>query len=79
MTNRGRHIADIERLLECPNRLVESGHSVIMIARNLDLIKSADHVIVPGPDGGHKGGRIMAIGTPKEVAAVPESHTGRFL
>jgi excinuclease ABC subunit A len=75
----GLHFADIDRLLQSLNRLVESGHSVVVIEHNLDVIKTADHVIDLGPEGGHNGGRLIACGTPEEVAACEASHTGRFL
>jgi excinuclease ABC subunit A len=74
----GLHFADISRLLDCLNRLVDSGHSVIVIEHNLDVIKTADHVIDLGPEGGHDGGLILATGTPAEITASPDSHTGRF-
>lgn len=75
----GLHFADIDRLLESLNRLVDSGHSVVVIEHNLDVIKTADYVIDLGPEGGHNGGRLIACGTPEEVAACKASHTGRFL
>ncbi len=75
----GLHFADIDRLLESLNRLVDSGHSVVVIEHNLDVIKTADHVIDLGPEGGHLGGQLMASGTPEEIAACRKSHTGRFL
>lgn len=75
----GLHFADIQRLLECLNRLIENGHSVLVIEHNLDVIKTADYVIDLGPEGGHKGGRILATGTPEKVAKTRKSHTGRFL
>jgi excinuclease ABC subunit A len=75
----GLHLADIERLLESLNRLVETGHSVILIEHHLDVIKTADHVIDMGPLGGHAGGEVVIAGTPEEVAACKNSHTGRFL
>ncbi len=75
----GLHFADIDRLLESLNRLVDNGHTVVVIEHNLDVIKTADHVIDLGPEGGHKGGELMACGTPEEVAANPNSITGRFL
>src|SRR4051812_12624020 len=75
----GLHFADIDRLLQCLNRLVDAGHSAVVIEHNLDVIKTADHVIDLGPEGGHKGGQLVACGTPEEVAACPASHTGRFL
>jgi excinuclease ABC subunit A len=75
----GLHFADIEKLLEVLQRLVEQGNSVVVIEHNLDVIKTADRIIDMGPEGGEEGGMLMAWGTPEEVAAVPESHTGRFL
>jgi excinuclease ABC subunit A len=75
----GLHFADIDRLLVSLNRLVDSGHSVVVIEHNLDVIKTADHVIDLGPEGGHKGGRLIASGTPEQIAACEASHTGRAL
>jgi excinuclease ABC subunit A len=75
----GLHFADIGRLLVSLNRLVDDGHSVVVIEHNLDVIKTADHVIDLGPEGGHNGGRVIVSGTPEEVAACKSSHTGRFL
>ncbi|MEM7230593.1 MAG: excinuclease ABC subunit UvrA [Planctomycetota bacterium] len=75
----GLHFADIERLLDCLNRLVEAGNSVIVIEHNMDVIKTADHIIDLGPDGGHRGGRVLATGTPEEVTQAKESPTGRYL
>jgi excinuclease ABC subunit A len=75
----GLHFADIDRLLQSLNRLVDTGHSVVVIEHNLDVIKTADHVIDLGPEGGHNGGRLIVSGTPEEVAACKASHTGRFL
>ncbi len=75
----GLHLADIERLLECLNRLVDAGHTVLVIEHHLDVIKTADHVIDLGPEGGHAGGEVIAMGTPEEIAACARSHTGRFL
>jgi excinuclease ABC subunit A len=75
----GLHFADIDRLLQSLNRLVDAGHSVVVIEHNLDVIKTADHVIDLGPEGGHNGGQLVACGTPEEVAACRASHTGRFL
>jgi excinuclease ABC subunit A len=75
----GLHFADIDRLLQSLNRLVDSGHSVLVIEHNLDVIKTADHVIDLGPEGGHNGGQLVACGTPEEVAACQASYTGRFL
>lgn len=75
----GLHFADVDRLLESLNRLVDRGHSVVVIEHNLDVIKTADYVIDLGPEGGHKGGQLIACGTPEEVAACKASHTGKFL
>ncbi len=75
----GLHLADVERLLECLSRLVDAGHTVIVIEHHLDVIKKADHVIDLGPEGGHAGGEIVVTGTPEEVAACKASHTGRYL
>ena len=61
------------------NRLVDKGHFVLVIEHNLDVIKTADYVVDLGPEGGHKGGELIACGTPEEIAACPNSHTGRFL
>ena len=75
----GLHLADIERLLQSLNQLVDAGHTVILIEHHLDVIKTADHVIDLGPDGGHAGGEVVVTGTPTQVAACKASHTGRFL
>jgi excinuclease ABC subunit A len=75
----GLHLADIERLLESLNRLVDAGHTVLLIEHHLDVIKTADHVIDLGPEGGHAGGQIVATGTPEAIARCAASHTGRFL
>ena len=75
----GLHFADVRRLLEVLGRLVDAGNSVIVIEHNLDVIKSADQVIDLGPEGGQGGGEVIATGTPEEIAAVEESHTGYFL
>lgn len=75
----GLHIADIHKLLEVLNRLVEEGDSVLVIEHNMDVIKSADYIIDLGPEGGKGGGRIVASGTPEEVAKVKKSYTGQFL
>jgi len=75
----GLHFADIDRLLHVLSLLVDQGNTVIVIEHNLDVIKTADWVIDLGPEGGDGGGRIVAEGTPAQVAAIPESHTGRFL
>jgi excinuclease ABC subunit A len=75
----GLHLADIERLLASLNRLVDAGHTVLLIEHHLDVIKTADHVIDLGPEGGHAGGEIVATGTPEEIAKSKQSYTGRFL
>jgi excinuclease ABC subunit A len=75
----GLHLADVQRLLESLNRLVDAGHSVLLIEHHLDVIKTADHVIDLGPEGGHGGGELVVTGTPEEVAACKRSHTGSFL
>jgi excinuclease ABC subunit A len=75
----GLHFEDIAKLLDSFNELVNSGHSVIIIEHNLDVIKCADHIIDIGPEGGFAGGRIVAEGTPEEVAAVDQSYTGQYL
>jgi len=75
----GLHLADISRLLESLNRLVEAGHSVIVIEHHLDVIKTADWIIDLGPEGGQGGGEVLVAGTPEEVAQFEGSHTGRFL
>ncbi len=75
----GLHLADIEKLLESLNRLVNAGHSVLLIEHHLDVIKTSDHVIDLGPEGGHAGGEVVVTGTPEEIAACKLSHTGRFL
>jgi excinuclease ABC subunit A len=75
----GLHLADVQRLLDALNRLVDAGHTVLLIEHHLDVIKTADHVIDLGPEGGHAGGEVVVTGTPEEIAACPKSHTGRFL
>jgi excinuclease ABC subunit A len=75
----GLHFADIEKLLEVLQRLVDAGNTVLVIEHNLDVIKQADWVIDLGPEGGEEGGYVIAAGTPEEVAAIEESHTGHFL
>jgi len=75
----GLHFDDVARLLQVLSRLVESGNTVIVIEHNLDVIKTADWVIDLGPEGGDKGGELVAAGTPEDVARVAASHTGRYL
>jgi excinuclease ABC subunit A len=75
----GLHMADIQRLLDVLQRLVEAGDSVLVIEHNLDVIKTADYIIDLGPEGGERGGRVLAVGTPEEVANVEASYTGQYL
>jgi len=75
----GLHLADVERLLESLNRIVDAGHTVLLIEHHLDVIKTADFVIDLGPEGGHAGGEVVVTGTPEQVAACKASYTGRFL
>ena len=75
----GLHFHDIEHLLAVLHRLRNDGNTVVVIEHNLDVIKTADWVIDLGPEGGHRGGMILACGTPEDIAALPDSHTGRFL
>jgi excinuclease ABC subunit A len=75
----GLHFADVEKLLEVLNRLVDRGNTVIVIEHNLDVIKSADHIVDLGPEGGDKGGEVLVVGTPEEVANDPLSFTGQSL
>ena len=75
----GLHAADVHRLIEVLNRLVDAGNTVLVIEHNLDLIKTADYLIDLGPEGGDGGGTIVATGTPEEVAEIPESYTGQYL
>ena len=75
----GLHFDDIAKLLEAFQRLIESGGSVLIIEHNLDVIRSADWVIDLGPEGGERGGQIVAQGTPEQIAAARNSYTGRYL
>lgn len=75
----GLHFHDIKKLLTSFNALLENGHSLLVVEHNMDLIKCADHVIDLGPDGGNKGGELVAQGTPEEIAQVKTSHTGKYL
>ncbi len=75
----GLHAADVDKLISILQRLVAGGNTVIVIEHNLDVIRVADHIIDLGPEGGDKGGKIIAVGTPEEVAKNKNSHTGRFL
>src|SRR2546421_6260848 len=75
----GLHFADVQRLLDVLNRLVDAGNTVVVIEHNLDVVKTADRIIDLGPEGGEEGGLIVAEGTPEQVAGTDGSHTGRFL
>ena len=75
----GTHLANIEKLLAVLGRLVDGGNTVIVIEHNLDVIKCADWLIDLGPEGGDKGGYIVAAGTPEQIMSVPESYTGQWL
>jgi len=75
----GLHAEDVKKLLDVINKLVLSGHTVLVVEHNMDVIKSADHVIDLGPEGGDKGGHIVVQGTPEEVAECKKSHTGKYL
>jgi excinuclease ABC subunit A len=75
----GLHIADVDKLLGVMQALVDTGNSMIVIEHNLDVIKSADWLIDMGPEGGNGGGRILAEGTPEQIAKVKDSYTGQFL
>jgi len=73
------HFDDVNRLLAVLQKLVDKGNSVLVIEHNIDIIKSADHLIDMGPDGGDKGGHLVAEGTPREVAQIKASITGQYL
>lgn len=75
----GLHVADVHKLIEVLEQLVDSGNTVLVIEHNLDVIKTADHIIDLGPEGGDGGGYVVAEGTPEEVASVEESYTGKYL
>jgi excinuclease ABC subunit A len=75
----GLHFADVQRLLEMLDRLVDTGNTVVVIEHNLDVIKTADHIIDLGPEGGEEGGRLVAEGAPEKVAQKSGSYTGQFL
>ena len=75
----GLHVDDIARLLIVLQRLVDNGDSVLVIEHNLDVIKTADYMIDLGPEGGDKGGTIVAVGTPEKIAASKDSYTGKYL
>jgi excinuclease ABC subunit A len=75
----GLHFADVSKLIQMLNRLVDSGNTIIVVEHNLDVVKSADHIIDLGPNGGDGGGEIIASGTPEEIARNPRSYTGQYL
>mgnify|MGYP000892902941 CR=1 FL=1 len=75
----GLHTADVHQLVEVLQRFVDKGNTVVVIEHNLDVIKTADYIIDLGPEGGAGGGQIVCTGTPEEVAACPESYTGKYL
>ena len=75
----GLHLDDVSILLGCFQKLVEEGNTVVVIEHNLDMIKCSDYIIDLGPEGGEKGGRIVAQGTPEEIIVSKKSHTARFL
>ena len=75
----GLHMADVHKLIEVLQKLVDAGNTVLVIEHNLDVIKVADHLIDLGPEGGGAGGTVVACGTPEQVAACPESYTGQYL
>ena len=75
----GLHFEDVHKLIEVLQKLVENGNSMLVIEHNLDVIKTADYIIDMGPEGGDGGGRVIATGTPEEVAKAPGSYTGQFL
>ncbi|MGE0157743.1 MAG: ATP-binding cassette domain-containing protein, partial [Geobacter sp.] len=75
----GLHFADIAKLLDVLHRLVDAGNTIVIIEHNLDVIKTADWIIDLGPEGGDRGGQIVAAGTPEQVAKVTKSYTGKFL
>ena len=75
----GLHFDDIAKLLAAFKKLLQAGHSLLVIEHNLDVIKTADWIIDLGPEGGEEGGHIVAVGTPEQIAQRPESHTGRYL
>ncbi len=75
----GLHFADIRRLLEVLNQLVDQGNTVVIIEHNMDVIKTADWIVDLGPEGGNEGGKVIAAGTPEEVARQDKSFTGQYL
>ena len=75
----GLHIADVHKLIDILQRLVDTGNTIIVIEHNLDLIKTADYIIDLGPEGGDNGGEVVAIGTPEQICKNERSYTGKFL
>ena len=75
----GLHFADVHKLIDILKRLAEGGNTVVVIEHNLDVIKTADYIIDIGPEGGDKGGTVIAKGTPEEIAACKESYTGQYV
>lgn len=75
----GLHTADVHKLIEMLQRLCENGNTVLVIEHNLDVIKTADYIVDMGPEGGEKGGTVIACGTPEEVSEIKKSYTGQFL
>jgi excinuclease ABC subunit A len=75
----GLHFDDIAKLLTAFKKLLEAGHTLAVIEHNLEVLKTADYIIDLGPEGGQEGGRVIATGTPEQVAKVPDSYTGQFL
>ena len=75
----GLHIADVHRLVDILQRLVDTGNTIVVIEHNLDLIKTADYIIDLGPEGGDNGGEIIATGTPEQIVKNDKSYTGKFL
>ena len=75
----GLHFADVHKLVEILHRLADGGNTVVVIEHNLDVIKTADYIIDMGPDGGDRGGTVVACGTPEEIIEIPESYTGQYV
>ncbi|MBP3905848.1 MAG: excinuclease ABC subunit UvrA, partial [Peptostreptococcaceae bacterium] len=75
----GLHMADVDKLISVLQKLADTGNTIVVIEHNLDVIKTCDYIIDLGPEGGDKGGKIVATGTPKEVSKVEGSYTGKFL
>ena len=75
----GLHMDDVQKLLTCFQRLIQAGHSLIVVEHNLDVIKSADYIIDLGPEGGSAGGYIVGCGSPEQIAHIERSYTGRYL